>query len=145
MRLAEAKVLEFRARGHHNVRATHKTTLEITKEEDLTPRGDCIIGVGAEISPAEIPEEVKRLMARDDALLVALFCAREVCDAVVGRGSSRLELSDTKKMVFRKSSYVGPETVMIGADKAARDLKRELTSLMSQGEELRVTLIVLPA
>ncbi|MEN3000157.1 MAG: DUF371 domain-containing protein [Acidilobaceae archaeon] len=144
MRVAGAKVLEFRARGHPNVRATHRTTLEITKEEDLTPRGDCIVGVGAEISPADMPDEVKRVIMSDGATIVALLCAREVCDVVVGKGSSKLEPRDSKKMVFRRSSYVGPETVMIGADKAARDLRRELVSLLSKGEELRVVLIVFP-
>ena len=36
------------ARGHPNIRATHKTTLEVTKEKELSPRGDCIIGICAD-------------------------------------------------------------------------------------------------
>ena len=35
------------ARGHENIKATHKTTMEITKDPYLTPRGDCIIAVKA--------------------------------------------------------------------------------------------------
>ena len=35
------------AYGHKNVRGTHKTTFEITKDKDLTERGTCIIGVNA--------------------------------------------------------------------------------------------------
>ncbi|MCX8196302.1 MAG: DUF371 domain-containing protein [Acidilobaceae archaeon] len=143
MRLLELRAITFKARGHPNVRATHRSTLEITKEEHLTPKGDCIVGVSAELSPADLPRELKEAMA-GEALIIAVLCVRNICDVVTGRGSPRLELSDERKMVFRKSSYVGPETVMIGADKAAKDLKRELIDLLSRGEELTVTLIVLP-
>jgi hypothetical protein len=31
--------ITIHARGHENVRATHATTIEVTKEEHLTPRG----------------------------------------------------------------------------------------------------------
>ncbi|HIP75502.1 MAG TPA: DUF371 domain-containing protein, partial [Thermococcus paralvinellae] len=34
--------------GHENIKATHKSTLEITKEDFLTPRGDCIICIKAD-------------------------------------------------------------------------------------------------
>lgn len=124
------------------MRSTHKSTIEITKEDSLTERGDCIIGVSAELSAAEIPEDVKELM-RSDSLIVAIFCAAGICDAIVGRGSPELQLSDPVKMVFRRSSYIGPETVMIGANRAARDLSRDLISALSQGEDLEVTLLVL--
>ncbi|HIP58595.1 MAG TPA: DUF371 domain-containing protein, partial [Archaeoglobus profundus] len=30
--------------GHPNITAKHRTTLEITKDEELSIRGDCIIG-----------------------------------------------------------------------------------------------------
>ncbi|HRX33916.1 MAG TPA: DUF371 domain-containing protein, partial [Methanoregulaceae archaeon] len=33
-------------RGHHNIRGTHRSTFQVTTETDLSPRGDCVIGVG---------------------------------------------------------------------------------------------------
>ena len=45
--------------GHENIRSNHKKTIEITKESHLTPRGDCIVGVNANSSCADLPEELK--------------------------------------------------------------------------------------
>ena len=43
------QITEFiTAFGHKNVRATHRTTLEITKDEELSVRGDCIVAVAAD-------------------------------------------------------------------------------------------------
>ncbi|RLF17024.1 MAG: DUF371 domain-containing protein, partial [Thermoprotei archaeon] len=36
-------VEEIIAWGHPNIRALHRSTMEITKEPYVTPRGDCII------------------------------------------------------------------------------------------------------
>lgn len=137
-----ALAIRFRAKGHPNVRSTHRSTIEVTKERSLTERGDCIIGVESELSAAELPAEMRELM-KSDSMIVAVFCAGGICDSVVGRGSSTLKLSDPMKMVFRRSDYIGPETVMIKANKAAKDLSRDLISALARGEGLEVTLIVL--
>ncbi|MHA1410910.1 MAG: DUF371 domain-containing protein, partial [Candidatus Odinarchaeia archaeon] len=50
---------EFKARGHENITATHPTTLEITKDMKLTPRGDCIIAVGSEKALFDFSDEIK--------------------------------------------------------------------------------------
>ncbi len=38
----------FTAQGHPNILATHKTTLEITKDTEVTGEGGCIIAVKAD-------------------------------------------------------------------------------------------------
>ena len=45
--------------GHENIRSNHQKTIEITKESNLTPRGDCIVGVNAKYSCADLPDELK--------------------------------------------------------------------------------------
>ena len=45
----------FEAWGHVNVRATHRSTFEVTREPSLTPRGDCIVGVSSEVGAAGLP------------------------------------------------------------------------------------------
>jgi hypothetical protein len=141
--LLEAKWVVFRAWGHENVRATHRSTFEVTRDDYLTPRGDCIVGIKAEIGAAGLPEWFKEA-ARRGGVVVAVLCSGGVCDAVAGRGDPRMSFSDPRRMVFRRSSYVGPETVMVGASKAARDLRRDLVERLSAGGELRVYMTVLP-
>ena len=46
--------------GHENIRSLHQKTIEITKEGNLTPSGDCIIGVNASCGCNDIPNEIKK-------------------------------------------------------------------------------------
>ena len=36
--------------GHKEILSLHEKTLEITKDDSLTPQGDCIVGVNSNIS-----------------------------------------------------------------------------------------------
>jgi hypothetical protein len=135
------KGVVFKARGHVNIRATHRSTMEVTRDDYLTPRGDCIVGVSAELSPRDLPGELRGIISSDDSIVVAILCSSGVCDSIVGRGSSKMTLSDDRRMVFRKSGYVGPETVMIHASKAAIDLRRDLVRALTAGDELTVVLL----
>jgi len=49
-------------RGHENVKATHRSTLEITTEDFLTPRGDCIICVSADKSLRDLSDDFKEAL-----------------------------------------------------------------------------------
>ena len=53
--------------GHKNIRALHKKTIEITKDSDLTPSGDCIIGVNALYGCDEIPNKIKEKLKDPNA------------------------------------------------------------------------------
>lgn len=140
----EYAVEVVRARGHPNVRALHRTTFEVTRDNHLTPRGDCIIGVSADKAPADFAPEFKRIASSDYSYIIVLLHAGGVLDIAVGRGSSRLELSDPMRIVFRRSSYVEPGTVAIGMDKAAKDLDRRLVEkLVNPETALTVYLVAL--
>jgi len=47
------------AYGHGKIRATHPNTLEITKEGELTERGDCIIAVNSSKGALELDAKFK--------------------------------------------------------------------------------------
>ena len=115
----------FYARGHKNIKATHKTTLEITKEDYLTPRGDCIIAVGAEIGLNELPQELKNKLKKDNSVVRLILEVEDKKEVVTGRGSSKLTLTHNTDMVCRKSGFTCSRTLMIHANKAAIDLSRE--------------------
>ena len=117
-----------RARGHPNVRAEHPTTLEVTREEELTPRGDCIIAVGADKAARDLSEEFKRLARSEGATIIMTIEVPSLGlrEVITGRGHPGLTFDHPTDMVVRKSDYVCGRTVAIRADKAARDLSREL-------------------
>ena len=45
--------------GHKEILSLHEKTLEITKDDSLTPQGDCIVGVNSNISCIDLPEKMK--------------------------------------------------------------------------------------
>ncbi len=132
----------FYARGHPNVSSRHRSTLEVTREKEIGERADCIIGVASSASMRDFPEELKKAIAREDATVKLVLRTRNVEEEVRGRGHPRLTLDHPTDIVCRKSRYICERTLMIGADKAACDLKRELIEDLKRGSDLRVEIIV---
>jgi len=129
--------------GHPNVRATHRTTLEFTKEAHLTPRGDCIVAVRAERGPLELKPEFREAVRADGSRVELVLEVGEFREVISGFGSSRLSLSHPTDFVVRKSRYTCPRTLMIRADKAACDLSRSLIRLLqSPDTQCKITLTV---
>ncbi len=54
----ERLIYKFSCYGHPNIKATHVKTLEITKDDGLSERGDCIIGIKADWW--SLPEEMTK-------------------------------------------------------------------------------------
>ncbi len=54
---------------------------------------------------------------------------------VVGRGSSRLTFQDSREMVVRKSMFASDRTIMLNADKAAKDIPRKMMVLLRDPEQ----------
>jgi hypothetical protein len=129
------------AYGHENIRATHKTTLEITKETDLSKKGDCIIAVAANKGLADLSRRFKEALCKEDAkLTIQIRIGRDV-EAVKASGSPHLTLVHPTDFVVRKSNYVCGRTLAIQTDKAACGISRELVGKL-QNPKQKVTIIL---
>jgi len=127
----------IRAEGHPNVRATHKTTLEITKDWHLTPKGSCIIGINAEIGISEIPQEIKGYLSLPNPVTITLELPEYgLEEKITAFGDSKLSFKHPTDIVVRKSSYTCNRTLAVRADKAAADLNREFVKLLRDKAEL---------
>ena len=138
------KVTEFVfAQGHRNIQATHKSTIEITKDNELSRRGDCIIAVSADKSLVDLSSQFKENLRKENSELTMLIEAGEIAEIVSAYGNPRLTLSHPTEMVVRKSNYVCSRTLAIEADKAARDLPRKLVQrLKNPQQKIRIKLTV---
>ena len=130
-----------RAWGHVNVSARHRTTIEITRDDYLTPRGDCIIGIKADKGLSDINPELKEVIRKDGSLVMVIFIVDDYFDYVIGMGSSRLTLSNNNKLIIRRSSYIDDATLMIKANKAAINLDRRLIDRLKKGGPLTVYIV----
>ena len=129
--------------GHENMEATHKTTLEITRDPHLTKKGDCIVTVAADKALADLKSEFKEKLRKSRAKLTITIEASEVIEQVNAEGSPQLILTHPTDIVVRKSNYVCSRTLAVNADKAACDLSRALVEKLKDPEQkVKITLSV---
>jgi hypothetical protein len=129
--------------GHGNIQATHKTTLEFTKDTHLTQKGDCIVTVAADKALADLSAEFKENLRKLHAKLTVLIEVDAVVEQVNAYGSPKLILDHPTDMVIRKSDYVCNRTLAVHADKAARDLPRDFVEkLKNPKQKVKITLEV---
>jgi len=129
--------------GHENIQATHKTTLEFTKETHLSKKGDCIVTVAADKALADLTAEFKEKLRKPHAKLTITIEVDGISEQVNARGSPQLILTHLTDMVIRKSDYVCSRTLAVHADKAAQDLSRDFVEkLKNPKQKVKITLAV---
>ena len=136
-------VEEFVARGHPNITATHSTTLEITKGFSLTKMGNCIVAVEAARGLIDLSQDFRRACMNDKSRILVELNVSGMVERITGSGSRLLTLTDEKDLVIRRSTYVSDRTLMINADKAASDLRRQfIQALRSSSTDIHIRLTV---
>jgi len=112
--------------GHSMVRATHQTTIEITTEVHLTPRGDCIIGVGAAKGVAQLLPSIKEALRSDRARVRFTIVTPGGEFSFSAKGSKDLSFESPTEMVIRRSSFVCGRTLAIQAESSAIEIPRAM-------------------
>ena len=128
---------------HENIQATHKTTLEFTKDTHLSKKGDCIVAVAADKALADLTADFKEKLRKPHAKLTITIEVDGISEQVNARGSPQLILTHLTDMVIRKSDYVCSRTLAVHADKAAQDLSRDFVEkLKNPKQKVKITLAV---
>ena len=129
--------------GHKNVQASHRTTLEFTKDTRLSKKGGCIVAVGTDKALADLCIEFKEKMREPNVKLTVLIEAGGISEQLTADGSQELTLTHPKDIVIRKSDYISNRTLAVHADKASQDLPRKLVEkLQNPKQKVKITLIV---
>ncbi len=121
---------EIEFSGHENIRSNHQKTIEITKESHLTTQGDCIVGVNAKSSCADLPEELKNKLKNRDTQVIFSIKVEDYEFVLEGSGHPDLILTHKEDIVIRKSNFICPRTLAVKCDKASDLLPREMVSLL---------------
>ncbi len=124
------------AYGHPNIKATHRTTLEITTEDYLTPRGDCIIAIKADKAAKHLSPRLKNLLKKDNTILIIQLEAQDIKDTIIAQGSRHLTLTSPTSIVIRKSTYIDDRTIAIKASKAAKNISRKLINYLKNKQQI---------
>jgi uncharacterized protein len=126
----------FTARGHPNIRATHEKTVEVTKENHLTTRGDCIAAVKAEKGLVDLGIEMRNAARRPDSVISLTIRVGQKVFTTTGRGDSELTWEHPTDMVARVSGYTCPRTLMVHADKAIIHMARSLVQQLKDSKAI---------
>ncbi len=129
--------------GHKNVKATHKSTLEFTKDDYLTPKGDCILCIKANKGLKDFNERFKNALKEGKKLLVRIIVG-EYMDEIVAFGDKHLTFESESSIIIRKSTYIDGRTLAIKASKAAKDIDRKIIERLKNPEQKAIIELIIP-
>lgn len=133
-------IFRIRTKGHENVTSHHKSTFEITKDVEIGPTADCIVGVDMDKSMLDFPKEFKDKIANSDTKVIVILDTENGHDEIVGYGHEDLTLTHPTDIVCRTSDYTCSRTLMIRADKSAADLDENLVEDLKNEKIMDVTI-----
>lgn len=136
-------IFKLKSKGHKNVSSLHKSTFEITKDIEIGPTADCIVGTSADKSMLNFPNEFKDKIANSNTKITVILDTENGHDEINGFGHEDLTLTHPTDIVCRTSDYTCSRTLMIRADKAARDLNQNLIDDLKDGKVMNVTIELL--
>ena len=118
---------KFHAYGHPNILATHKTTLEFTKDSELTLKGDCIIGVNCDFELNEIKKLIKN--TKSSKVTITIETEDKKIKEII-RAEINPDFNDEREMIIRKTDFFSERTFAVRADKAVFELNKKLIEFL---------------
>ena len=133
-------IFKIFSKGHRNVTSHHKSTFEITKDAEIGPTADCIVGVDMDKTMLDFPQEFKDKIANSNTKIIVELKTENGYDEITGWGHEDLTLTHPTDIVIRKSDFTCSRTLMINADKAAKDLDGNLIEDLKNEKVMEVTI-----
>ena len=133
-------IFKILTKGHKNVSSKHKSTFEITKDAEISPTADCIIGTDMDKTMLNFPPEFKDKIADSNTRITVKLKTENGYDEITGWGHEDLTLTHPTDIVIRKSDFTCSRTLMINADKAAKDLDGNLIEDLKNEKVMEVTI-----
>lgn len=121
--------IQFTANGHKNILARHPTTLEFTKDKELSLHGDCILGISATY-------DLETIRKAHLATIKIRLEIDGIFDELIAKYNP--SFSDSHEMVIRKTDFADTRTFAISANKSAKDINKELVEKMKKPSAILV-------
>ena len=121
---------KFNAYGHPNILAMHKTTSEFTKDNELSLKGDCIVGIRADFELKEIEKFIKKSKNKKISITIKTISKnKKIKDMILAELNPNF--CDDKELVIRKTDFISERTFATKANKAAFGLNRDLIRFLN--------------
>ncbi|MBN2422685.1 DUF371 domain-containing protein [Candidatus Woesearchaeota archaeon] len=120
---------KFTISGHKNITSKHRNTIEFTKDDFVTKKGDCILGISAGFDIKKLKEITKK--NKKIKIILTIDNLKDEINAY-----SNPDFNDENELVIRKSDFNSKRTLAVKSDKAAVDIDREIVEkLKNQGQK----------
>ncbi|MAG72173.1 MAG: hypothetical protein CL471_18065 [Acidobacteria bacterium] len=144
----------FNCYGHKNITAKHKTTLEFTKDENVSLKGECIVGVRADFKLSSLKKFIenksnyKKKQLKNKAInkktigkipIKIIIRIKNIEEKI--NGFLNADFNDSREIVIRKSDFISERTLIIKADKGACDLNRNYVEFLKQ-EKIKIKVTI---
>ncbi|MBI2649855.1 DUF371 domain-containing protein [Candidatus Woesearchaeota archaeon] len=125
---------QFNAYGHPNILGTHKTTFEFTKDENVSLRGDCIVGIKADFELGKLKEFIRKSIKNNNKKISIIIktLSKSITIKETVFATINPDFNDDKEFVIRKTDFASERTFAIKANKAAFELNRDLTGFLRE-------------
>jgi len=111
--------------GHPFIQCIHNTTIELTKDNYLTKKGTCILGIKASKACYDLNPLLKKKIKNGEKIDI-IIKVDELSDSFCGYGNKKLTLLSKKDIVFRKSDFICDRTILINCTKSSNELSRNI-------------------
>lgn len=122
-------VYKFTAYGHPNISATHKTTLEFTKDEHVSLNGSCIVGIKSDFDLKELKDFIKKSKNEEIEIIIGIKI-KKIQEKITAKLNP--EFNSDEELIVRKSDFTSERTFGIKSDKAAFDLNRGIVPYLKE-------------
>ena len=124
-------IYKFHAYGHPNILGAHKTTLEFTKDREVSLKGDCIIGVNADFDLGKIRNFAENSINKKITITIKTTSKLKKLQETVF-AELNPSFNDETEFVVRKTDFVSERTFATSSNKAAFELNRGLINYLKE-------------
>lgn len=128
---------KFKCTGHKNISAMHDKTLEFTKDNFVTPTGDCILGINADFDYDKLKEWID--LFSDNELIKCKIELKNCNNNSIIYDEFEFNLDKNfcseHEIVFRRSDFKSDRTLGIKCTKCACDIDRRIVEILKNDKE----------
>ena len=121
---------KFNAYGHPNIVGTHKTTFEFTKDEEVSLKGDCIVGVKADFDLRKLKEFI--LNSKDKKITIRIETSGKEKNKEIIKADLNPNFNHNREFVMRKTDFISDRTFAIKSNKSSFELNRALIRFLQE-------------
>lgn len=131
--------MKFYAYGHENMRANHETTFEFSKDDFVTWRGNCIVGIKATFKKEDL-QKVGEEVGPNGKLLIKISVG-DLTEEIIAEYNEFYD--EDHEFVVRRSDFLDKRTLAVNTNKASIDFSDELRKKL-KNPKTKILVEVLP-